>query len=373
MDTWNTSSLTPYICYNLFTNENPFPDNAVREFIPMSMRPQAHDIIRTWAFDTIVKVWMHNNTLAWQDIVISGHVLSSAKEKLSKSKGEKGTTPEALLTQYPADAIRYWTASGSLGYDTAFSDAQLKIGQRLITKLWNAGRFIKEHTKDVPSATVQNGLKLGTINEWLLHEASICFTNYDHSFKQYEFSLALERIEKFFWHAFCDNYLELIKHQLFNPQDYSQEEVATTKATLYYVGLRILQLYAPFIPHVTERLYQEIYTAHLAASSLHQTQFADIQFEYTYPDAAERIAMIIGLVTQVRKLKTTQQLSLKTPLQTLTIYAANDAIIDFLKTQEKLLRGISQALTIQYTVDSQQLSSLKQDGDFWHAEIYVEK
>src|SRR5690606_26241973 len=87
--------------------------------IPMSMRPQAHDIIRTWAFDTIVKVWLHHQTLPWNDIVISGHVLSEGKEKLSKSKGQKAASPQDLLAQYPADAIRYWTATSTLGQDVA--------------------------------------------------------------------------------------------------------------------------------------------------------------------------------------------------------------------------------------------------------------
>ena len=97
----------------------------------MSMRPQAHDIIRTWAFYTIVKSWMHFDSIPWKDIVISGHVLSDAKEKISKSKENNKIAPENLLQQYSADVIRYWTASGQLGHDVAFSENQLKIGQRL--------------------------------------------------------------------------------------------------------------------------------------------------------------------------------------------------------------------------------------------------
>ena len=111
----------------------------------MSMRPQAHDIIRTWAFDTIVKAWMHEKDIPWHAIVISGHVLADTKEKLSKSKENASTSPQGLLERYPADVIRYWTAQGGLGQDIAFSEGQLKIGQRLVTKIWNAFRFIHEH------------------------------------------------------------------------------------------------------------------------------------------------------------------------------------------------------------------------------------
>src|SRR5471030_822799 len=99
----------------------------VNDFMPMSMRPQAHDIIRTWAFDTIVKSWMHQDTIPWKEIVISGHVLTDTKEKISKSKDNSPLVPENLLKTYPADVIRYWTASGSLGQDCAFSENQLKI------------------------------------------------------------------------------------------------------------------------------------------------------------------------------------------------------------------------------------------------------
>jgi len=135
MDTWNTSSLTPYLCYAQFNPnaESVFTDKNVADFIPMTMRPQAHDIIRTWAFYTIVKAWMHDHDLPWHNIVISGHVLADSKEKLSKSKENAATSPQGLLERYPADAIRYWTASGGLGHDIAFSEPQLKIGRRLIT------------------------------------------------------------------------------------------------------------------------------------------------------------------------------------------------------------------------------------------------
>ncbi len=120
MDTWNTSSITPYLNANLFSpSQDPFVNQ--KSFIPMGMRPQAHDIIRTWAFYTIIKAWMHNKTIPWHEIVISGHVLSEGKEKISKSKENNPLAPENLLQNYAADAIRYWTASGSLGHDISFS------------------------------------------------------------------------------------------------------------------------------------------------------------------------------------------------------------------------------------------------------------
>ena len=166
MDTWNTSSLTPYICKQLYANNenSPFNDNS---FIPMSMRPQAHDIIRTWAFYTIAKAWMHQGTIPWKEIVISGYVLSENKEKISKSKNNAPTEPEKLLTQFPADAIRFWAASGTLGHDTAFSPEQMAIGQKLLTKLWNALKFAQMNIQDkkIPNSKPQ----LDLINAWMIN------------------------------------------------------------------------------------------------------------------------------------------------------------------------------------------------------------
>jgi valyl-tRNA synthetase len=370
MDTWNTSSISPYICYQLFAGDKNSPfDNTtdISNFIPMSMRPQAHDIIRTWAFYTIVKSWMHNGVIPWKDIVISGHVLSDQKEKLSKSKDNAALAPENLLEKYPADVIRYWTASGSLGHDVAFSENQLKIGLRLVTKLWNAFIFTREHITALKDPK-QLPEQLGAINEWLLHNATETFTLYKKHFEQNEFSSALDVIEKFFWNNFCDNYLELIKHQLFNPQDYSQKDVHATQWTLYHVGLRILQLYAPYLPFVTEAIYQELYKVHESAPSLHQTKFDGTQIAYVFTKSIAIAEHVLHIAALVRKLKTEQQLSLKTPIEKLTIHTQEN-MIDVTKQYESVLRGVTQAQVIDYKVSENKASELKEVNGLWYAHI----
>lgn len=382
MDTWNTSSITPYICYNVFQKltkseiTSPFLSgdieklSDIRQFMPMSMRPQAHDIIRTWAFDTIVKAWMHNKTTPWKDIVISGHVLSDKKEKISKKDGNN-MDPTVLLTKYPADAIRYWTASGRLGQDMTFSEEQLKIGQKLITKLWNAFRFAEPHLAEfnTPHSLPK---EIGAVNKWLLHTISVCFEKYQQYFEQQEFGLALDTVEHFFWNDFCDNYVELVKNQLFNPDQYSNEEVEATRWTLYHVGLRILQLYAPYLPHATETLYQEIYKKHEPIQSMHQTRYQDVQTLYGFESEAETMNTVIALVTQVRKLKSEQQLSLKTPLVTMHIFAPNSAVCDNIAQHDQLIRGITQAITVTYKEHTGQKSGLNQSNDGWHANVALE-
>ena len=244
MDTWNTSSLSPYICAALFKNkitqktEKAFDFSEqeshtfLSQFLPMSIRPQAHDIIRTWAFYTIIKTWMHNKTIPWENIIISGHVLSSEKDKISKSQSNSTIEPENLLKLYPADTIRFWTASGTLGQDTAFSETQLKIGNKLLTKLWNAFRFIEPHCVRINTQEKPQVEKLASINKWLLHNMSICFAQYQEYFEKQEYNLALATIERFFWEDFCDNYLEIIKDQFFNSEKYNPELVTQTTEVL---------------------------------------------------------------------------------------------------------------------------------------------
>jgi len=367
MDTWNTSSLTPYICASYFYDdmESVFDDPRTAEFIPMGMRPQGHDIIRTWGFYTVLKAWMHQNTIPWHNIIITGHVLSDSKEKLSKSKGQKAVTPDELLAQYPADAIRFWAASGTLGQDTAFSEQQLKIGIRLITKLWNAFIFTKDHIQSYdPKKQVPE--KLGVCNEWILDSATKAFASYDSYFKTNEYSLALNSVEQFFWNDFCDNYLEIIKDQLFNPDLYDAKEVEATRYTLYTVGLRILQLYAPYLPFVTETIYQQLYKKSVGKGSLHQTRFEEIHTA-SYGSSAHTMQQILQIISTVRKLKTEQQLSLKTDLNKLTIYASDAA----LKKHEQLIKGTTRAQTIAYETTKRDASSLEQEGELWNAHVVL--
>ena len=370
MDTWNTSSLTPYICYQLFNPkaESVFVDQKIKDFLPMSMRPQAHDIIRTWAFYTIVKAWMHNETIPWTDIVISGHVLADSKEKLSKSKENASTTPQGLLERYPADVIRYWTASGGLGQDIAFSEPQLKIGQRLVTKIWNAFRFIHEHVSVAPQQ--QPTTPLGITNEWLLHSATQTYVRYNTYLQENEFGLALDTVEKFFWNNFCDNYLELIKDQLFKPENYTEFELTATRWTLYHTGLRILQMYAPFLPHITENLYNIIYEKPVGIPSIHQTKYAAVQIHYEFTQSDKTMNSIIELISQVRKLKTEKQLSLKVPLAALTVSMTDEHLLNTIKAHVQLIKGITHAQTIHFTIKSAP-SLLTPDNELWNAHVHV--
>ena len=382
MDTWNTSSLTPQI--NLH-----WPDASPDKLsFPMSMRPQAHDIIRTWAFYTIVKAYYHHGVIPWESIVMSGHVLAG-KEKISKSKENSKTSPESLLAQFPADAIRYWAANGKLGTDTLFSENQIKIGQRLLTKLWNALRFCANHIDAHVKHTMQEEIldpgsesgmtssqrRPGTkpmiesgdqLHQWIMHELGLTYKTYQQLFDAYEYHAALECAEKFFWTAFCDNYLELVKDQMFTPEKYDAATIKTTQATLYEISFALLQMFAPFIPHITETLYQLLFKQAEGVASIHISTFDGARFDYNFPAASTTVQTLLLIVAAVRKLKSESQRSLKADLQTLTIYTNNKELVTALQPLEPLITGITRAAELKYQSHMDEASRLVEEGGVLH-------
>lgn len=373
MDTWNTSSLTPYICKSLFmgTTDGLFDAQpGALAFLPMAVRPQAHDIIRTWAFYTMVKAYLHNGCLPWKEIVISGHVLSRDGGKISKSKGNNPLEPENLLATYPADVIRYWTTAGTLGQDVAFSENTLKIGGKLLNKLWNAARFVREHTQGIhPLAGIERSID-GASNQWILHRLSSVFADYSQYFERNEFSLALGVLEQHFWSDYCDNYLEFVKPILFKPEQYSTELVAATRATLAHVTFRMLQLFAPCMPFITEHIYQEMFASFGIATSLHRTTFVAVQKRFVFEEALPVMALFGQVVDVVRKLKSEHNVSLKTALTSCVIVCSKEQEV-LLESVMPIIAPLIGAVTVEYVRASAGTSELTKSNEAWYATIVL--
>lgn len=364
MDTWATSALTPLII-------SGWPDNFDPDLFPNSLRPQAHDIIRTWAFYTIVKTHYHLGQIPWKKMAISGHVLAG-KEKISKSKENASNSPERLIEEFSADAVRFWAAGGKLGIDTLFDTAKLKNGQRTSTKIWNAFRFVGEHLGEINSEP-NRPKSLDSLSCWLLHTLEETLARYHECFEKLDYALALDCIEKFFWKDFCDNYLELVKDLFFNPDKYSQEQIESSKFALLKAGTSILQMYAPFMPFVCETVYQELFSKVFPSiKSIHIFQFRR-EREFSFQDSKANIDLVIEIVGQVRKLKSELSLSLKTEIGNLEIFFLEQENISKLSGLVDLICGITKANQITLkSCQNSEASSAQMGQTGLEMKIFVE-
>jgi valyl-tRNA synthetase len=243
MDTWATSSLTPQIAGGWPADEDLF-----RRIYPMDLRPQAHEIIRTWLFYAVLRSQVLEDSLPWRHAAISGWILDPDRKKMSKSVGNV-MTPADLLREYGSDAVRYWAASARLGVDTAFDIAQLKVGRRLSIKILNAARFVLGFGEpDESHATVTEPLDLA-----MLHRLAELVRRCTAAFEDYDQATCLELTEQFFW-QFCDDYLELVKTRAYAAE--ADPAAAGSAVTALRCALSVLlRLFAPMLPFVTEEAW----------------------------------------------------------------------------------------------------------------------
>lgn len=314
MDTWATSSVSPFI-------NMKYGEDDERKFLyPMSMRSHAHEIIRTWTFYSIVKSLYHTGQVPWKDLMISGFVLAKKGEKISKSKNNAKMSPNDLLDTYGADMIRYWTASNKLGTDTWFDTKDIEISKRFMNKLWNSAKFVDMHIKD---ADLSEEAELQSIDKWLISRCHETFEKYQQQMENYEMGLARQEIDKFFWNDLCDNYLEMAKERLYNPDNKYGDSQKAAQQTLATVFLEALKMYSPFVPHITEYIYQELYKSKLKDELLSTSKFTELPYDKKYIEFGDAMKKVVG---DVRKYKTERNLSMKEPIEELKISTSLDNI-----------------------------------------------
>ena len=328
MDTWATSSISPQLSAHGINAETAADKNRFEKLFPADLRPQAHEIIRTWAFYTLVKAHLHNDQIPWKNLMISGWCLAEDKSKMSKSKGNV-ITPVALIEERGTDAVRYWAGTSRLGQDTAFSPDLLKIGKKLVGKLWNATAFAAIHLsklESAPTTAATDNAITETLDRWILSRLGETIAKATEAFARYEYADALDATNQFFWADFCDNYLELIKKRVYN-EDGSASPASQQSAvrTLHYVLDGILKLYAPFTPHVTEELYSHIFAdAYTAKGSLHaKSQWPNAKEYPIDAQALNRGLQALGVLALIRAQKSSTNRSIKFPIDKLLI--ANSA------------------------------------------------
>ena len=314
LDTWATSSVTPQI--NVKWGEKQ--GDLTERLMPMSLRPQAHDIIRTWAFYTIVKSLHHHGEIPWKDVMISGHVLMAERDehgkrrKISKSRAHAFGHPEEIIERFSADPVRYWSCRANLGVDSAYDEKMMDQGRRFVTKLWNATRFALGNLDDWDgSAGEPTAIDRGLLAKLEQVEASAT-----KHMLEYEIGAALREIESFFWSVLCDNYLEMIKGRVYGAETYGEDGKRAAQATLHRALLDVLKLLAPFMPHVTEELYQQGFRERVGEKSVHLLRWPEGAAEVDVT-AAETFEATVDIVSAVRKYKSENNLSMGAELASL--------------------------------------------------------
>jgi len=336
MDTWATSSLTPQIAGGWEHD----PDLFERVF-PYDVRPQAHDIIRTWLFSTVVRSHFEHDTLPWRNAAISGFILDPDRKKMSKSKGNV-VTPMSLFEKFGSDAVRYWSGSQRLGSDAAFDIGQLKIGRRLAIKLLNASKFALGLGATQPDlAAVTHPLD----RSLLVHLADVVDAA-TTAFDRYEHSRALEATETFFW-TFCDDYVELVKERAYGER--GEAEQASAKATLAVTLDVLLRLFAPFLPFVTEEVW-----SWWREGSVHRQSWPSVG-EVAVDEGEARLLTLVGdALSQVRKAKSEAQVSMRTDVSRATVHGDNDAVT-LLERAADDLRSAGRVSELTFVADSETL------------------
>jgi valyl-tRNA synthetase len=316
MDTWATSSISPQINAKSLTPNKLFPAD---------LRPQAHEIIRTWAFYTIVKAHLHANSIPWKNLMISGWCLAADKTKMSKSKGNV-VTPVDLIKDKGADVVRYWASTSRLGADTAFSEDLLKIGKKLSTKLWNATSFAAIHLGKLNEKPTKAAAEMAashiteTLDKWILTRLQKTIAKATREFDRFEYCDARVAVEEFFWKDFCDNYLELVKARAYGEAGDARSQ-ASAHLTLYYCLDAILRLFAPFMPHITDELHAAIFETGISVNARGSWPKAS---DYPVDEEAEQNGIAcVGILEAIRKAKSERNVSIKFPIKHLILGAGN--------------------------------------------------
>jgi valyl-tRNA synthetase len=388
MDTWATSSLTPQIAGGW-----PQDEDLMSRVFPMDLRPQAHEIIRTWLFYTVLRSHAEFRVLPWRHVAISGWILDPDRKKMSKSKGN-AVTPMDLLREHGSDALRYWATSARLGVDTAFDLAQIKVGRRLAIKILNAGKFVLsfepaadgqhsaaghsaaghsaaghsatrhsaakrsaaehsaaehsggEHTNSQNSNGQYKAAEHGAseitepIDRALLRRLATVVDQCTNALEAYEHATALELTERFFW-FFCDDYLELVKARAYG--EHGAAGASSAVATLRLALSHVLRLLAPFVPFVTEEVW-----SWWQDGSVHRTTWPDAASlrEQAGPGDDAVLTAAAAAIAAIRKAKSQAQLPMKNPVP-LLILTARQPRVDALAAAGDDVRSAGRVAAIE--------------------------
>ncbi len=311
LDTWATSSLTPQIAATLVAERN--------DIYPMNLRPQAHDIISFWLFNTLVKSQLQKSVNPWKECMISGWVLAPSGEKMSKSKGNV-IAPQDVMEKYGADALRFWACGSKLGENMPYQEKDVVTGQKFVNKLWNASKFTLMNLSDY------NGEKedLEVYDRWLLSKLNKIIKESTETMEQFEYSKTKHEVEKFFWHVFCDFYLEIIKDRIYNEQKRGKKSKIAAQFTLNEALFSVLKLMAPITPFITEEIYHLYFAKKEGKKSIHNSLWPEFSPSFIDEEAEQIGDHGISIIAAVRKFKSENKISLKENISKIDISCSEE-------------------------------------------------
>jgi valyl-tRNA synthetase len=312
MDTWATSSMSPQISGNWLCDPELY--NLV---FPMSLRPQAHGIIRTWAFYTITKSLYHFDVLPWQHAMISGWgIAGEGMEKISKSRGGGPMPPLEMIDRYSADAVRYWAASTGMGKDAVINEDKIQMGAKLVTKLWNVARFSARFLEGFEPSEINLQPVYTAADRWMLARLQRLIQYVTDAFEAYDYAAAKNELELFFWNDLADNYLEMAKQRLYAG---SGDAFEAARQCLYQVLLATTKLFAPILPFITERIYLDLYAGQEKQLSVHCADWPVVNPHWVDDSTLAFGETLVEIATSVRRYKSEHNLSLGSPIKRLQL------------------------------------------------------
>ncbi len=318
-DTWMDSSISPL--YNTFWRRD---NEKFKKLYPMSLRPQAHDIIRTWAFYTILRCMLITDAKPFENIMMGGFILSEDGTPMHASLGNV-IDPLKVIDEYGTDAFRCYAASCTLGEDNPFRKKDVIRGTKLLRKLWNVEQFIGNIVKKGQPEETQ----LQDIDRWMLSKYSKLVKRCTKQMDEFDYSQTMKEVEYFLWHELADHYIEMIKSSI-----YEEKNVESIQYTLYTVGLGLLKLFAPFIPFITEEIYQNQYKDSKGDNSIHVSAWPEpILVDEEKENTGE---LVKNYISQIRSWKSEQGIALNASINTSATYAPNETISK-LKASESII------------------------------------
>jgi valyl-tRNA synthetase len=340
-DCWVDSSITPLIISGYFDDKNLF-----KKAYPASTREQGHDIIRTWLFYTVFRCLMLTSQAPFQEVLINGHILGPDGYRMSKSKGNV-INPEEKLEEYGADSLRQALLMLTLGSDFSFRWENVKYSKGFIQKYWSASKFAIRFIKNFTQLKAY-AKHLTVIDNWILANLVKTINIINEALDNYQFHVAIESLRQFFWHEFCDQYLESVKHRLYD--ELNQENYLAAKYTIYAVLWNVTKILAPICPHITEEIYHILFNGEI--QSIHACEWPKIQDIPFDQEAKNMGTQIMNVISAIRSQKAKASIPLNLNISKVTI-TVQKPLIPILQEFEKEITQILHIKEIQYKPDKQ--------------------